>query len=50
MARYRLITCPNCGLTFPVSTQAIEECEKYEYSDIYCPDCGDEIPVEDLEG
>jgi len=45
-----LITCSNCGLTFPVSAQAIEECEECECSDIYCPDCGDEIPVENLEG
>lgn len=45
MARYTLITCQNCGLTFPVSAQAIEDDE-----DIYCPDCGDEIRDDALEG
>jgi DNA-directed RNA polymerase subunit RPC12/RpoP len=39
-----LITCSNCGLTFPVPVKVLEGLEP-----VYCPECEDEIPEEDLE-
>lgn len=40
-----LITCSNCGLTFPVPVKILEG-----YEPVYCPECEDEISEEDLEG